>query len=83
MRVTGGELVGRRLQAAPGRQVRPTADRVREALFQRLGDLDGCRVLDLFAGTGSLGIDHHRLDLRCVVAVEHIGEGAIAPEAPG
>jgi pantetheine-phosphate adenylyltransferase len=67
MRVTGGELVGRRLQAAPGRQVRPTADRVREALFQRLGDLDGCRVLDLFAGTGSLGIEAlSRRALRCV-----------------
>jgi pantetheine-phosphate adenylyltransferase len=37
--------------------VRPTADRVRESLFARLGDLSGCRVLDAFAGTGALGIE--------------------------
>lgn len=56
MRVTGGALGGRRL-VSPPRYVRPTADRVREALFARLPDLAGCRVLDLYAGTGSLGIE--------------------------
>ncbi len=56
MRVTGGELGGRRL-ASPPAGVRPTADRVREALFARLGDLEGRRVLDLYAGTGALGIE--------------------------
>ncbi len=57
MRVTGGSLSGRRLRAPATRGVRPTADRVREALFARLGCLDGARVLDLYAGTGSLGIE--------------------------
>jgi 16S rRNA (guanine966-N2)-methyltransferase len=56
MRVTGGRLGGRRLVAPPA-GVRPTADRVREALFARLSDLDGVCVLDLYAGTGALGIE--------------------------
>ena len=55
--MTGGALGGRRLFAPVGRSVRPTTDRVREALFARLGALDGARVLDLFAGTGALGIE--------------------------
>ena len=56
MRVTGGNLRGRRLRTART-GVRPTADRVREALFARLDLLDGARVLDLFAGSGALGIE--------------------------
>ena len=43
--------------APPGRGVRPTTDRVREAVFARLRGLDGARVLDLYAGTGALGIE--------------------------
>lgn len=57
MRIVAGRYKGRRLQAPPGRDTRPTADRVREALFQRLGALDGLRVLDLFAGSGALAIE--------------------------
>jgi 16S rRNA (guanine966-N2)-methyltransferase len=57
MRVIAGELGGRRLRAPSGRVTRPTSDRVREALFAMLGDLHGARVLDLFAGSGSLGIE--------------------------
>lgn len=56
MRVIAGELRGRRLLAVPG-SVRPTADRVREAIFSRLGAVSGARVLDLYAGTGALGIE--------------------------
>lgn len=56
MRVVGGMLGSRRLRAAP-RGVRPTADRVRESLFASLGDVSGAHVLDLFAGTGALGIE--------------------------
>ena len=56
-RVIAGRLGGRRLQAPPGRDTRPTADRVREALFSALGPLDGEAVLDLFAGSGALGIE--------------------------
>lgn len=55
MRVTGGRLGGRRLRA-PGVGARPTSDRVREALFARL-DPEGAAVLDLYAGTGALGIE--------------------------
>jgi 16S rRNA (guanine966-N2)-methyltransferase len=56
MRITGGRLAGRRLLVPRG-EVRPTADRVRESLFARLGDLAGKRVLDLFAGSGALGFE--------------------------
>lgn len=56
LRVTGGYLSGRRFRVPPG-DVRPTSDRVRESLFGRLGDLDGVRVLDLYAGSGALGIE--------------------------
>jgi 16S rRNA (guanine966-N2)-methyltransferase len=57
VRVVAGRFGGRRLAAPPGRGTRPTSDRVREALFSTLGALDGARVLDLFAGSGALGIE--------------------------
>jgi 16S rRNA (guanine966-N2)-methyltransferase len=49
-------LSGRRFRVPQG-EVRPTADRVREALFARFGNLEGARVLDLYAGSGALGIE--------------------------
>lgn len=52
-----GRLGGRTLFAPPGMATRPTADRVREALFSILGDVAGADVLDLYAGTGALGIE--------------------------
>ena len=57
MRVVAGEYRGRRLRAPAGRTTRPTADRVREAIFSMLGSVAGLRVLDLFAGSGALGIE--------------------------
>jgi 16S rRNA (guanine(966)-N(2))-methyltransferase RsmD len=57
VRVIAGRFGGRRLSAPRGALTRPTADRVREALFSVLGDLEGARVLDLFAGSGALGIE--------------------------
>jgi len=57
VRVIAGRYGGRRLAVPAGRLVRPTAVRVREALFSILGDLAGLRVLDLFAGSGALGIE--------------------------
>lgn len=57
MRVVAGALGGRRLHAPADRRTRPTADRVREALFSILGDVSGLAVLDLFAGSGALGIE--------------------------
>ena len=64
MRIVGGELRGRRLVAPRGRALRPTAERVRESLFDVLAhglgrgaDLDGGRVVDVFAGVGALGFE--------------------------
>jgi 16S rRNA (guanine966-N2)-methyltransferase len=60
MRVIAGSAKGRRLAAPAGVGTRPTADRVRGAIFNALGSvqpLDGCRVLDLFAGSGAMGIE--------------------------
>ncbi len=58
MRVIAGEAKGRRLRTAPSRKVRPSADRLKEALFATLGaGIAGKTVLDLFAGSGSLGIE--------------------------
>jgi 16S rRNA (guanine966-N2)-methyltransferase len=58
VRVIAGRYGGRRLQAPAGAATRPTSDRVREALFSILGDrVDDARVLDLFAGSGALGIE--------------------------
>jgi 16S rRNA (guanine966-N2)-methyltransferase len=60
MRVIAGRYGGRRLRAPAGSGTRPTSDRVRESVFSILaavGALDGARVLDLFAGSGALGIE--------------------------
>ena len=60
MRVIGGEYRGRRLSAPVASNVRPTSDRVREAIFDilfSLGGVEGLQVADLFAGTGALGIE--------------------------
>jgi 16S rRNA (guanine966-N2)-methyltransferase len=58
MRVIAGTWRGRRLQAPPGAATRPTSDRVREALFSVLADrVPDARVLDLYAGSGALGIE--------------------------
>ena len=57
LRVVAGVHGGRRIRAPAGGATRPTADRVREALFSMLGDVSELRVLDLFAGSGALGIE--------------------------
>ncbi len=57
MRIVAGRFGGRRIAAPPGQDTRPTTDRVREALFSILGPLGGERVLDLYAGSGALGIE--------------------------
>lgn len=58
MRIVGGQFRGRRLLVPKGLATRPMTDRVREALFSILGDgVEGRRVLDLFAGSGSLGLE--------------------------
>lgn len=55
-RIVAGAAKGRRLRTPP-RGTRPTSERVREALFSSLGDVTGARVLDLFAGSGALGLE--------------------------
>jgi len=62
MRIVGGKFRGRQLLSPEDDQIRPTADRVRESVFNILGSrlgpsLDGLHVLDLFAGTGALGLE--------------------------
>jgi 16S rRNA (guanine966-N2)-methyltransferase len=57
MRVISGTFGGRPLRAPAGREVRPTSDRVKEALFSMLGPLDDVRTLDLFSGSGALAIE--------------------------
>ena len=59
LRITGGELRGRRLRSARGGGIRPTSERVRGAIFSIVGRdaIQGARVLDLYAGTGALGIE--------------------------
>ncbi|MEL7370932.1 MAG: 16S rRNA (guanine(966)-N(2))-methyltransferase RsmD [Myxococcota bacterium] len=57
MRIVGGQWGGRRLTAPRGDATRPTSDRVREALFAIVGDLEDARVLDLCAGTGAVGLE--------------------------
>jgi 16S rRNA (guanine966-N2)-methyltransferase len=58
VRVIAGELKGQRLVAPRGWKVRPTSDRVREAIFSALGErVEGARVLDLYCGTGALAIE--------------------------
>jgi len=58
IRVIAGKAKGRKLQMVPGTDVRPIGDRVKESLFNIIGDdICGARLLDLFAGTGSVGIE--------------------------
>jgi 16S rRNA (guanine966-N2)-methyltransferase len=77
MRVIAGSLGGRRLVAPRGRDTRPTPDRVREAIFSSLGSVTGARVLDLYAGSGALGIEALSRGAEHVVFVEK-GRGALA-----
>jgi 16S rRNA (guanine966-N2)-methyltransferase len=70
LRIIAGRFGGRRLRAPSGKGTRPTSERVREALFSMLGPLDGVVVLDLFAGTGALGIEALSRGARRVLFVE-------------
>jgi 16S rRNA (guanine966-N2)-methyltransferase len=57
MRIVGGSLGGRVLRAPAGARTRPTSEKVREAIFAIVGDVGGGRALDLFAGSGALGLE--------------------------
>lgn len=73
-RIIGGEARGRRIQAPPGGDTRPTSDRVREALFSslesELGTLRGRAFLDLFAGSGGVGLEARSRGATAVTLVE-------------
>ncbi len=71
IRVIAGRAKGRRLKMVPGEGTRPVMDRVKEALFSILGTaVQGCSFLDLFAGTGSVGIEALSRGARRVVFVD-------------
>lgn len=57
MRIIAGTCKGQRLFAPKGASTRPTSDRAREATFQLIGPVEGARILDLFAGSGALGLE--------------------------
>ena len=81
MRIVGGKLKGRRLQSPKSDAIRPTSDRVREALFNVLThsidnfEFDGATVLDLFAGSGALGIEAISRGAKFALFVEQSPEG--------
>ena len=71
MRITGGQAGGRYLKVPKGMAVRPTIDRVKQALFNSLGDrVVEARVLELFAGSGALSLESLSRGARLAVAVE-------------
>ncbi|OPY89430.1 MAG: Ribosomal RNA small subunit methyltransferase D [Syntrophus sp. PtaU1.Bin208] len=72
MRIIGGQARGRRIAVPPGYAVRPTSDRIKEALFNILGPLDGRNFLDLYAGTGNVGLEALSRGAAEVVFVEKI-----------
>lgn len=72
MRIIAGELKGQRLVAPRGWKVRPTSDRVREAIFSALGDrVVGARALDLYCGTGALAIEALSRGAATALLVDH------------
>lgn len=72
LRIIGGSLRGKKLYSVPGILTRPTADRVREAVFNILASrVAGARVLDLFAGTGCLGLEALSRGAQAAVFVDH------------
>jgi 16S rRNA (guanine966-N2)-methyltransferase len=82
LRVIAGTYGGRTLKAPPGRSTRPTSDRVREALFSILGPrTHGADVLDLFAGSGALGLEALSRGARHVTFVDDAAAAIRAVEA--
>jgi 16S rRNA (guanine966-N2)-methyltransferase len=81
VRIVAGQYRGRRLTTPAGLDTRPTSDRVRESLFNILGDIEGLRVLDLFAGSGALGLEALSRGAASAVLVENERRAVEAIEA--
>lgn len=79
MRIVAGRLKRRKLLTNPGLVTRPITDRAKETLFDRLGTFDGERVADVFAGTGTIGLEALSRGARSVVFVErdHTAHGLL------
>jgi 16S rRNA (guanine966-N2)-methyltransferase len=81
IRIIGGELKGRKLATVRGIKTRPTSDRVRESIFNILGDrVRGARILDLYAGTGAMGIEALSRGAESVLFVDDHGAALAALE---
>jgi 16S rRNA (guanine966-N2)-methyltransferase len=80
VRVIAGSRKGHKLVAPRGRATRPTSDRVRENVFNLVGPVEGARVLDLFAGSGALGIEALSRGAASAVFVERAPEAVRAIE---
>jgi len=78
VRIISGQAKGRRIAVPPGYAVRPTSDRLKEALFNILGPLEGRTFLDLYAGTGNVGLEALSRGAAEVVFVEKIPALALA-----
>ena len=76
MRIIAGSRKGHTIQAPRGRETRPTSDRVRENVFNLVGPVDGAAVLDLYAGSGALGLEALSRGAARAVFVERDGEAA-------
>lgn len=91
MRIIGGEYRSRIIEMPKGAEIRPTQDRVREAVFNVLADVSGKRVLDLFAGSGAYGMEalsrgaEHATfvenNSRCLAAIQSNIDSLKIPEA--
>ena len=81
MKIIAGNLRGRKLKAPRGLGTRPVLARVREALFNVLGSLEGLRVLDLFAGTGAIGLEALSRGAQSAVFVDYGAEQCAAIRA--
>jgi 16S rRNA (guanine966-N2)-methyltransferase len=80
VRIIAGTRKGHRIQAPKGAETRPTSDRAREAAFMLIGPVDGASVLDLFAGSGAMGLEALSRDAASAVFVETDREACRAIE---
>ena len=76
MRIVAGSRKGARILAPRGLDTRPTGDRVREAVFNLVGPVDGAEVLDLYAGSGAMGLEALSRGAARVTFVESDGAAA-------